>query len=158
MKRILLTTAAALLLNIDLTTAAPNVSKGKLLEYPQFKSEYVSPRDIWVWVPEDYSPKKKYDVLYMHDGQMLFDAATTWNKQEWKIDETVGQLIEEGKINPCIVVGIANIAATRYGDYFPQKTLQWLPEGTSIPKDTQFNADNYLRFLVKVVPARPSSL
>lgn len=151
MKRILLTTAAALLLNIDFTTAAPNVSKGKLLEYPQFKSEYVSPRDVWVWVPEDYSPKKKYDVLYMHDGQMLFDAATTWNKQEWKIDETVGQLIEEGKINPCIVVGIANIAATRYGDYFPQKTLQWLPEGTSIPKDTQFNADNYLRFLVKEV-------
>lgn len=33
----------------------------------------------------------------MHDGQMLFDAATTWNKQEWKIDETVGQLIEEEK-------------------------------------------------------------
>ena len=67
--------------------SSQTVSTGKLSEYPRFESKYVSPRDVCVWVPDGYSPKKKYDVLYMHDGQMLFDANTTWNKQEWKVDE-----------------------------------------------------------------------
>jgi hypothetical protein len=42
----------------------------------------------------------------MHDGQMLFDAASTWNKVEWGVDEVLGELLEEKKIRPCIVVGI----------------------------------------------------
>lgn len=41
--------------------------------------------------------KKKYAVLYMQDGQMLFDSSVTWNRQEWKVDEIAGQLIKEKK-------------------------------------------------------------
>lgn len=101
--------------------AQQTVSLGQLVEYPGFNSSIVTPRDVFVWLPSDYSPKEKYDVLYMHDGQMLFDANTTWNKQEWGIDEVVGKLLNEKKIKPCIVVGVANIPETRYADYFPQK-------------------------------------
>ncbi len=130
--------------------AQQTVSSGKLIEYPKFKSSFITPRDVFVWLPSDYSAKKKYDVVYMHDGQMLFDATTTWNKEEWGVDEVVGKLLDEKKIKPCIVVGIANIPETRYEDYFPQKALKYLPDG-SLPQNVRFNADNYLRFLVEEV-------
>ena len=83
------------------SVAQQTVSSGKLVEYPLFKSA------------------NRYDVIYMHDGQMLFDAASTWNKVEWGVDEVLGELLEEKKIRPCIVVGIANIAQSRNEDYFP---------------------------------------
>lgn len=139
-----------LLLVFQQSDAQQTVSSGKLVEYPNFKSSIVAPRDVFVWLPSDYSAKKKYDVLYMHDGQMLFDANYTWNKQEWGIDEVVGKLLDEKRINPCIIVGVANIPATRYEDYFPQKALKYLP-AENIPEDAHFNADNYLRFLVEEV-------
>lgn len=130
--------------------AQQTVSSGKLVEYPNLKSSIVTPRDVFVWLPSDYSPEKKYDVLYMHDGQMLFDANATWNKQEWGIDEIVGQLLSEKKIKSCIVVGVASVSETRYADYFPQKALKYLPDNAQ-PTDVTFNADNYLRFLVEEV-------
>ena len=141
---------AFILLLCQTVFAKQTVSSGTLDEYPDFKSAFIAPRDVFVWLPSDYSPENKYDVLYMHDGQMLFDAKTTWNKQEWGIDEVVGKLLKEKKIKPCIVVGVASIAKTRYEDLFPQKTLNYLPKG-SIPTDLNFNADNYLRFLVDEV-------
>lgn len=131
--------------------SAQTVSTGKLTEYPKFESKFISARDVCVWVPDGYSTKEKYDVIYMHDGQMLFDANTTWNKQEWKIDEVAGKLIKEGKIRNSIVVAVSNIPETRYGDFLPQKTLNYLPKGTNVPKDIVWNADNYLRFLVEEV-------
>ena len=124
--------------------AQQTVSLGKLIEYPDFSSSIVTSRDVFVWLPSDYSPKEKYDVLYMHDGQMLFDANTTWNKQEWGIDEVVGKLLNEKKI------GVANIPETRYADYFPQKALKNLPDSV-VSGNVSFNADNYLRFLVEEV-------
>lgn len=149
MKTKFLLMALALLL-CQYAFARQTVSSGKLVEYPGFQSSIVVSRDVFVWLPSDYSSKKKYDVLYMHDGQMLFDANSTWNKQEWGIDEVVGLLLKEKRIRPCIVVGVASIPETRYGDYFPQKTLEYLPDN-AVPTDVKFNADDYLRFLVEEV-------
>ena len=73
-------------------------SGGKLYEYKNFPTSLIWARNVYVWVPENYSSQKRYDVVYMHDGQMLFDAETTWNRQEWKVDENVSALIAEGKI------------------------------------------------------------
>lgn len=139
------------LLGCNFVFAQFKVQTGRLVEHRMFQSDYISPRDVCVWLPADYSSGKKYDVLYMHDGQMLFDASTTWNGQEWQVDEIVGRLIRENKIKPCIVVAVSNISSTRYGDYFPQKSLQYLPQGTPIADGVTFNADNYLRFLVEEV-------
>ena len=53
-----------------------------------------------------YEAGNKHAVIYMHDGQMLFDSTTTWNKQEWHVDEVITKLISEKKIKDCIVVAI----------------------------------------------------
>lgn len=129
--------------------AQQRVSSGKLVEFKNFNSKYVKPRDVNVWVPSDYSSDKKYSVLYMHDGQMLFDAATTWNKQEWKVDEEMGKLLSDRKLSNCIVVAISNVEKDRYYDYFPQKSLNYLPADSLAKLDvSRFSADNYLHFIV----------
>lgn len=135
---------------------------GHVEEYPRFESDFMSPRQVYVWLPDGYSEREKYPVLYMHDGQMLFDDTWTWNGQEWQVDEVLGSLIAEGKVPPAIVVGIAN-GNNRYGEYFPEKVLEYLggvPDsltGTSnesasalnymLSSGTIYEADEYLRFL-----------
>jgi enterochelin esterase-like enzyme len=132
----------------------PKVSSGVVKRIEKFPSRFVDPRNVDVWLPDDYTSKKRYAVVYMHDGQMLFDADTTWNKQEWQVDEVVGQLIKDHRIRNCIVVGIWNNGDYRHSEYFPQKTLAELPADTRdyIVKNSlkgRSQADNYLRFLVE---------
>ena len=62
-------------------------------------------------------------MLYLHDGQNLYDAKSSWNKQAWEIDKVGGKLIEEGKIKPFIAVGIFSIDNTRVCDLMPEKVL-----------------------------------
>ena len=79
---VLLVAVAAWLMRPPANTI-PTASRGSLDRFPQFESKYVPARDIVVWLPEGYQTGDTCDVLYMHDGQMLFDATTTWNRQEW---------------------------------------------------------------------------
>ncbi|MDB9781828.1 alpha/beta hydrolase-fold protein [Winogradskyella sp.] len=131
---------------------------GDLYRVENFPSQYITPRPVDVWLPDNYSEDKKYAVLYMHDGQNLFDSTTTWNKQEWKVDEWATQLMAEAKVKDFIVVGIHNIPEIRWQDLFPQKAFQILD--TSVQEklleaavnanmNAKFNGDNYLRFLVE---------
>lgn len=133
-------------------------SSGSIQRLALIESDLVTERNVDVWLPESYDENKKYPVIYMHDGQMLFDASITWNGQEWKVDEVVSQLMQEGKIRDCIIVGIWNDSDNRWSDYNPQKALDYLPK---IVYDTAFvgkmdaepNSDNYLKFVVtKVKP------
>ena len=103
------------------------LGSGEVVRLDNFNSEYVSPRNIDVWLPDHYTEEKKYAVLYMHDGQMLYDSTTTWNKQEWSMDETAGRLLEDEEIMDVIVVGIWN-TEYRHSEYFPQKPFERLPE------------------------------
>jgi enterochelin esterase-like enzyme len=138
------------------------LSSGILKRIDSFPSKYVRPRNVDVWLPSDYDETKKYAVLYMHDGQMLFDAETTWNKQEWKVDEIIGSLLDSSKIKDCIVVAIWNHSDIRHTDYYPKKPFDLLPQKF---KDSVFetatkqfgtdfkglNSDNYLKFIVEEV-------
>jgi enterochelin esterase-like enzyme len=115
-----------------------------------------------VWLPDDYSTSnQRYPVLYMHDGQMLFDSTHTWNHQEWGMDETAGKLIQERKTIPFIIVGIWNDGETRHADYFPQKPFEQLTDsarrmiysairqnGADVFKGKKIISDGYLKFLV----------
>lgn len=75
-------------------------------------------RRIWLYLPPDYETSgQDYPVLYMHDGQNLFDAETSF-LGEWEVDETLNQLFQEGKEVP-IVVGINNGGAHRMDEYSP---------------------------------------
>lgn len=104
----------------------PVVASGAVVRHENFASQYIEARHVDVWLPEGYSPRKKYPVLYMHDGQMLFDGATNWNGQEWGVDETLGRLFAEQKLRKCIVVGIWNTPARRL-EYYPAKAFDLLP-------------------------------
>jgi enterochelin esterase-like enzyme len=96
-------------------------------------SKFIEARNVDVWLPNGYNANEKYAVLYMHDGQMLFDAETTWNKQAWEVDEIAGKLNDEGKVKKFIVVGIWNISLKRHPEYFPQKPYESL---TQVQRDT----------------------
>lgn len=131
--------------------AQQQVMSGRLELFPQFQSQYIEARNVTVWLPEGYVEGEPCDVLYMHDGQMLFDATTTWNKQEWQVDEVMGRLIAQGKIRRCIVVGIDN-SPNRLNDYFPTKCYEYVPQDQRATVDVSlYKGDDYLRFLVEEV-------
>ncbi|MFY9242412.1 MAG: alpha/beta hydrolase-fold protein [Polaribacter sp.] len=130
---------------------------GKLIRVDSFPSKNIVPRPVDVWLPENYSSEKKYAVLYMHDGQNLFDETTTWNKQEWKIDEVATQLMKDGVVRDFIVVGIHNIPQIRWQDLFPEKAMDFLSkeDKDALYEDASKNnfninlkGDEYLKFLV----------
>lgn len=135
-------------------------SFGTIQSYFSFPSQYVEPRQVDVWLPPNYSSEKEYSVLYMHDGQMLFDSTQTWNHQEWGVDETMAELEKNGyKVN-CIVVGVWNAGPARHSEYFPQKPFEQLPKhfqdsllnlAKRNPNSYLFSklvqSDNYLLFL-----------
>ena len=138
------------------------VTSGSIHHIDSFPSEYISSRNIEIWLPDGYTKKEKYAVLYMHDGQMLFDSSKTWNNQEWEVDEVMGRLQREGVIQSTIVVGIWNIESSRHSDYFPQKPFMSLPkiyqdslinqaktEGKTPLFGFQVQSDNYLKFIVE---------
>ncbi|WP_406682694.1 alpha/beta hydrolase-fold protein [Seonamhaeicola sp. MEBiC1930] len=135
-----------------------NLSSGTLYRMDSLNSKYIKTRPVDIWLPEKYSKDKKYAVLYMHDGQMLFDSTSTWNKQEWKVDEWASKLMKEDKVKDFIVVGVHNIKELRNSNYFPQKVYEALlqKEKDSLKSMTDkqnakssINSDSYLKFLVK---------
>lgn len=132
------------------------VPEARVDHYPAFASDHVLPRNVDIWLPAGYdsTSAQRYAVLYMHDGQNVFDTTTSYGGAEWQVDEMVGRLMADGKIDSCIVVGIWN-TPKRFFEYAPQAPFNLLPdslknvvradfEGDSIPL-----SDAYLRFIVE---------
>ncbi|MEH0153822.1 alpha/beta hydrolase-fold protein [Limibacter armeniacum] len=82
----------------------------------------LQPRDLIVWLPPNYDDEegKNYPVLYMHDGQNIFDPNTASFKVDWRVDETADSLIRRELIEPIIIVGIYN-TTDRSKEYIPGK-------------------------------------
>ena len=108
---------------ISLKKSPKEVTTGKLYRTKVKGEQFTSTVNLDIWVPDCYTPDEKYPVLYLHDGQNLYDAKSSWNKQAWEIDKVGGKLIEEGKIKPFIAVGIFSIDNTRVCDLMPEKVL-----------------------------------
>ena len=144
---------------IDLKNSDDFVGQIKRIE--SFPSQYVATRTVDIWLPTNYTETKKYQVLYMHDGQMLFDAKTTWNKQEWGVDEKIDSLVQKKAMKEVIVVAIWNIPTQRHLNYFPQKAIDFLSDSdkkTVLEEAkksnldlTQISSDKYLKFIVSEV-------
>ncbi len=134
--------------------------QGIIHRIDSFPTKHIKPRTVDVWLPSNYTKDKKYSVLYMHDGQMLFDATTTWNKEEWMVDEVVSKLNSENKIEDIIVVAIWNIQNLRHDDLCPKKPFETFSkeelkkiqtEAKNLNMDwslEKVNSDNYLKFIV----------
>ena len=80
-------------------------------------------RDVLVYLPPGYRrlSRKRYPVLYLHDGQNVFDAATSFSGAEWGVDETAERLIRQKLIEPLIIVAIANMGEERVHEYAPTR-------------------------------------
>jgi len=133
----------------------PNLASGKISRIENFNSKFVEPRHVDVWIPGDYDPLKRYNTIYMHDGQMLFDSTQTWNRKEWGVDETLAQLAREGKIERCIVVAVWNTGSNRISEYLPNKIFDQLESKSQTSFTEKYtngkgaNGDNYLKFMVE---------
>lgn len=83
---------------------------GEIQYLHEFYSVYLkNERDIIIWLPPSYNNfNRRFPVLYMQDGQNLFDPNTSFIGQDWKVDETANRLIKQNKIEEIIIVGIYN--------------------------------------------------
>lgn len=146
---------------INLFGQVPTVAIGRIERLENFPSQYVDARNVDVWLPAGYDSAQQYPVLYMHDGQMLFDSALTWNHQEWRVDETLGRLMLEKRIRNCIIVAIWNGGKSRHADYFPEKPFESLTgaqkeaiyaaarsNGYAVFGGYKIQSDRYLKFIV----------
>lgn len=95
---------------------------GTIKSHRNFKADVLLPRDVLVWLPPGYEAEndRRYPVLYMQDGQNVFDAATSSFGNEWHVDESCDSLIHAAKIPPLIVVAINN-SSERGQEYKPGK-------------------------------------
>lgn len=150
--------STTLLAQTTATRTVPMPCAGTIRHYENFPSQNVIPRNVDIWLPPGYDSAKhsaqRYAVLYMHDGQMLFDSTITWNKQEWRVDEAMTTLLADNAIRPCIVVGVWNTGKTRHSEYFPKRVFSSLPKKMqdSLLKSALQNkaqSDAYLRFLTQ---------
>ena len=97
---------------------------GNIQEHLNFASKVLgNRRDVLVYLPPGYrrSRTRRYPVLYVHDGQNVFDAATAFGGNEWGIDETAQRLVEEKLIEPVIIVAVANAGGDRIHEYAPSR-------------------------------------
>jgi len=133
-------------------TGPVHASAGTIVDLGVLRSRYADPRRVVVWLPPGYSRRgQKYSVLYMHDGQNLFDKATAGYGMEWEIDEHLSRLIAEKKVRPTIVVGIWN-TPKRLQEYVPSKAFNGLPPEYRAKVRALYGgdplADGYLKFIV----------
>ena len=95
---------------------------GKIKRHRGFRSKILgNRRDVLVYLPRGYRrfSRRRYPVLYLQDGQNVFDAATSFASVEWGVDETAEQLIQKELIEPLIIVAIANTGKDRIHEYAP---------------------------------------
>ena len=95
---------------------------GNIQAHPQFPSRVLrNNRDVLVYLPRGYrrSFRRRYPVLYLHDGQNMFDAATSFAGVEWNADESAERLTKQKLMEPTILVAVANTGKNRIHEYAP---------------------------------------
>jgi predicted alpha/beta superfamily hydrolase len=119
------------------STVTPNVS---IASFDFRLPELGRTRRVWVYLPPDYATsQKRYPVLYMHDGQNVFDAATSY-AGEWGVDESLDSLFAAGDPG-AIVVAVDNGLQHRIDEYSP-----WVH-----PQAGGGEGDAYVEFLAKTL-------
>jgi predicted alpha/beta superfamily hydrolase len=118
----------------------------RLHKHSNFASRFLEPRDLIVYCPPKYGEgqRQRYPVLYLHDGQNLFDPETAYVPGlHWHVGETADRLIADGAIEPLIIVGVYNAGKHRIDEYTPTRDRK-LGGG---------EADLYGRMLIEEVKA-----
>jgi enterochelin esterase-like enzyme len=120
---------------------------GDLRLHPFHSRTFRNNRFLRVWLPPGYddpeNATRRYPVLYLNDGQNLFEASTAFGGVEWGVDETADRLIREGTIPPMLIVGLDNAGKNRIREYMPHRSLQ--------PMILRVQGSRYPVFLMKEV-------
>lgn len=124
---------------------------GRIEHLANFPSRFVKVRNVDVWLPESYpQPGTRYAVLYMQDGQNLFDPKNSYGGVAWEVDSTLAALGRS--MRPCIVVGIWN-TDRRFAEYAPAKPYAAMSAARRAKinqeRPGQPLSDEYLKFLVR---------
>ncbi len=139
--------------------ALPAISSGRITQMMFADGAAAGVGEVWVWTPPSYGrdPRARFPVLYMHDGQNLFDPAFTNYGKEWGMDEAITRLSRRGDLREWIVVGIRS-PETRWLSLFPEKLLDFLPPqrraalaatiGEERLDRSAFRGDEYLDWVV----------
>ncbi len=115
---------------------------GDIRTHESFSSAHLpSEHTVLVYLPPGYEQDvdRRYPVLYLHDGQNVFDQATAFG-EEWRVDETAQEMITARSIEPLIIVGIYNAGTARIEEYTPTYDDEM---------DAGGMADQYARMLVE---------
>jgi len=130
--------------------AVPASRIGTIERLGVMASAHVSARDVQVWLPPGYAeqPEARYPVLYLHDGQNVFDARAAGS--EWQADEAAQRGVASGRLKAFIIVAVASNDATRTDDYTPTAmTLSAERLGRQAAERRGGGLPAYARFLVE---------
>jgi predicted alpha/beta superfamily hydrolase len=125
-----------------------------LIRHADFPSRHVTPRHVDIWLPPGYGfdPDARYPVIYMHDGQNLFDPAICYAGVPWDVDGAIKRLMSESGMAGAIIVGIWN-SARRWRDYMPMNGFRALHRARKarylVEQGEPPASDAYLRFMVE---------
>lgn len=124
--------------SVSNSTAAANV---QILNTAFFMPQLNRTRRIWIYLPPDYyTTAKTYPVLYMQDGQSVFDGSTSLSAEEWGVDESLNTLHSQGDYG-AIVIGIDNGGEYRINEYSP-----WVN-----PNYGGGDGDEYMQFITETL-------
>lgn len=152
-RRLVAATGAAGLLAL-LPRQALAQDQGRFVDLGALESKHIAPTRVVVWLPPGYdASKQRYGVVYMHDGQNLFDPKRSNFNKVWAADKSALRLIAAGKTKPFIIVGIDQPGKDRWRQYFPAP-MRDLVSGEVRAKLMEFekdaiNSPAYLDFIVK---------
>ena len=126
---------------------------GHIEHLTDFQSRYVKPRNVDIWLPNGYpQPGTQYAVLYMQDGQNLFDPTKASYGVAWEVDSTLALLSQRHEVRPCIVVGIWS-TDRRFPEYTPTSPYRAMSAAQrNVMEQARPGAplgDDYLKFVVK---------
>ena len=131
--------------SVDVQNPPEHTLTGDFARHPRFRSRFLpSDHTLIVYRPPGYrdDPVRRYPVLYLQDGQNVFDRATSSTGEEWAVDETAERLIQSGAIEPLIIVGIYHAGHGRIDEYTPTRDPR---------KNMGGKGDGYARMLVQEI-------
>ena len=129
---------------------AEHTLTGNIQEHPGFRSKILANRrDVLVYLPRGYArfSRRRFPVLYLQDGQNVFDAATAFSHVEWSVDETAETLIQKKLMEPIIIVAVANTGDERIHEYAPTRGV--IDGSARRKKRSRGMARHYGRFLIE---------
>ena len=154
--RVLVRGLAGTILGGETAVTVTPATAGRIETLPPLTSRFVAPRRVDVWLPPGYDAADagRFPVIYMHDGQNVFEPNSAFGGSAWEVDQALCRLMRAGRTRGAIIVAVWNTGLGRYPEYMPQKAVRgdtvsfFSQVGPAMPS-AALRSDAYLKFLVE---------